>query len=149
MAATHKRVLVSNRGEGNWVNPNNEITADSIFFPHGATKDVAPAESGNLANAFDFSGWETKSNWLVQAQITSGTACSISVFAMRPSGVEELVVAATAIALAGTASFTWGGNDAERIVGPVSYVRFVITLESGSPFVSCYVTGWNEGDLIS
>jgi len=149
--SAHARVLVSNRGDGNWGagNTNNRLSAGgSIYFPHGATPGDPPADTGNLANNFDFSGWENKSSWIAQAQLASGTSCTITVFGMRPTGVEETLVPATALAAA-TPSFTHGGLDAEVIQGPFTHFRFLLASAVGAPRVDCFVIGWNEGDLIT
>jgi len=153
--SAHARVLVSNRGDGNWGagNTNNQIVADgSIYFPHGATKADPPTDSENLANNFDFSGWETKSSWIVQAELVvvdDDEDCRMAVYAMRPTGVKELVMAATALAHDGALSFTHGGIDGEVIQGPVSYFEFAMTNDNNNPIVNCFVIGWNEGDLIT
>mgnify|MGYP003632275254 FL=1 len=149
--SAHARVLVSNRGDGNWGvgNTNNQITANgSIYFPHGATKANPPADTGNLANSFDFSGWENKSSWIVQAELASGTSCTIAVYGVRPTGVEEALVAAATMN-SGAPSFTHGGLGAEVIQGPFTHFRFLMASASGSPVVNCFVIGWNEGDLIT
>ena len=150
-----KRALVSNRGDGNWptVGANeNRLAADgSVYFPPG-TGGAAPTSEQDLTNSINFSGWENKSNWIVQAELTtvSGTEeCTIAVYAMRPTGLKELVVAAVTLAHDGTHSFTWGGNDAEEIVGPVSHFEFVMAAAANSPRVDCHVIGWNEGDIIT
>ena len=144
----HNRVLVSNRGDGNW-NTLNRIAADgSIHFPHGALPADPPSDDESLSNSFEFTGWESKSNWILQANLDSGTSCTIAVFAMRPTGIEELVVAATTMNSANP-SWTHGGVDAEEIVGPVQYFRFLMASASGSPRVDCFVIGWNEGDMIT
>jgi hypothetical protein len=149
--SAHARVLVSNRGDGNWGagNTNNQIAADgSIYFPHGATAATVPSDSDSLANNFDLSGWETKSSWIVQAELISGTSCTIAVYGMRPTGVEELLVAAVTMN-SGAPSFTHGGLDAEVIQGPFSHFRFEMASASGSPVVNGFVIGWNEGDIIT
>jgi hypothetical protein len=151
----HSRVLVSNRGDGNWGagNTNNQIVADgSIFFPHGSAKSDAPSDSQDLTNNINFIGWGCKSNWIVQAELSvvdDDEDCSIAVYAVRPTGVKELVVAATALAHDGALSFTHGGLDAEVIRGPVSYFEFVMTNDTNNPIVNCFVIGWNEGNIIT
>ena len=155
MTANHVRALVSNRGDGNWGtgNTNNQITANgSIYFPHGSAKSDAPSSSQDLTNNINFIGWGCKSNWIVQAELASGTSCTIAVYAVRPTGVEELVVSAVTLNSGATPpveSFTHGGIDAEVIQGPVSYFRFLMSSASGSPVVNCFVIGWNEGDIIT
>ena len=146
MTANHVRALVSNRGDGNWGtgNTNNQI----IFFPHGSAKTDAPSSSQDLTNNINFIGWGCKSNWIVQAELASGTSCTIAVYAVRPTGVEELVVSAVTMN-SSAPTFTHGGIDAEVIQGPVSYFRFLMASASGSPVVNCFVIGWNEGDIIT
>jgi hypothetical protein len=151
MTANHVRALVSNRGDGNWGvgNTNNQITANgSIYFPHGSAKSDAPSSSQDLTNNINFIGWGCKSNWIVQAQLASGTSCTIAVYAVRPTGVEELVVSAVTMN-SSAPTFTHGGIDAEVIQGPVSYFRFLMASASSSPVVNCFVIGWNEGDIIT
>tara|TARA_R110000765_G_C18513004_1_gene557034 strand:+ start:42 stop:500 length:459 start_codon:yes stop_codon:yes gene_type:complete len=150
-----KRALVSNRGDGNWptagANENRLAANGSAYFPPG-TGGAAPTSEQDLTNSINFSGWENKSNWIVQANLISGTSCTIAVYAMRPTEVEELVVAAVTLDSTATPpvnSFTWGGNDTETIVGPVSHFRFLMASAAGSPRVDCHVIGWNEGDIIT
>jgi hypothetical protein len=156
MSSSHHRVLVSSRGDGNWPTTGgsqNRIGADgSIYFPFGDAAGTVPTSAQDFTNDIDFSGWGTKSNWIVQANLASGTSCTIAVFAMRPTGIEELVVAAVTLDSTATPpvnSFTYGGIAAERIAGPVSHFRFLMASASGAPRVDCYVTAWNEGDIVT
>jgi hypothetical protein len=151
MSSSHHRVLVSNRGDGNWVSTNNELNAtEDIYFPHGATKNDVPTSTQDFTNDLDFSGWGTKSNWMVQAKIgAAGTNLVVEVYAMRPSGVEELVSTGTTLVVGGPTSVSYGGIAAERIAGPISYFRFKCTAISGLSVVSCSVIGWNEGDIVT
>jgi hypothetical protein len=153
MSSSHNRVLVSSRGEGNWPTTGateNVISGvESIYFPPG-TGGAAPTSAEDFTNNINFSGWETKTNWIIQAQITAGTNAAIQVWAMRPTGVKELVMAVTTITLGAiTASVTWGGNDTEAIVGPISHFEFECTAVSGAARVGCYVMAFNEGDIIT
>jgi hypothetical protein len=159
MTANHVRALVSNRGDGNWGagNTNNQFigaggSSLSIFFPHGSAKTDAPSSSQDLTNNINFIGWGCKSNWIVQGELVvvdDDEDCAISVYAVRPTGVKELVMAATALAHDGALSFTHGGIDAEVIQGPISYFEFVMTTNNNNPKVNCFVIGWNEGDIIT
>ena len=142
MTINHARVLVSNRGDGNWgiTGTANQVnSADSIYFPHGASSTVAPSSTQIMGASLDHSAWGCKSNWIVQLDFTAGSG-TIQVYAMRPTGIEELVLAATGDA-------THGGLDSEVIQGPVDYFRFVRS--SSTPTASCFVIGWNEGDMNS
>lgn len=163
--SNHHRVLVSNLGEGNWgvgSNTDNQITGntESIFFPIGTDKNTAPVPGDNNAgpmSSFDLSGWGTKSNWIVQVNVTdkatppSGTAVAITVKAHRPTGVSEVVLEITGAGgdLAGAAplSFTYGGHQSEKICGPVSFFEFSSSGFSDTPVIDCFVIGWNEGDM--
>lgn len=134
------RVLVSNRGDGNWDTGNVAATATTpIYFPHGATSLVQPTDAECFGADFDHLGWGSKTNWMVQLDIT-GTI-NVSVFAMRPSGVAELVVNGA------TADTTQGGIGGEEIYGPVKYFQFV--RNSGAGSARCFVTAWNYGDINS
>ena len=133
------RVLVSNRGEGNWTGGANNLSAADIYFPHGAASTDSPSDAESFGADFDHLGWGAKTNWMVQLDVT-GTV-SVSVYAMRPSGVEELVVNAA------TADTTQGGIGGEEIYGPVKYFRF--TKNSGAGSALCFVTAWNYGDINS
>ena len=147
------RTLVSSRGDGNW-STGNTLTAAStnVYFPPG-TGTNAPDSTQDLTNNIDYAGWENKSNWIAQAKVDSGAVGSdaaISIYVTRPTGVEELIQTAVTINLtAATNSVTIGGLGDELVVGPVSFFRFHCSAITNSPTVSCYVIGWNEGDIIS
>lgn len=136
------RVLVSNRGEGNWSTGNEVNSAAARYFPHGATSTDAPSDAECFGADFDHLGWGSKTNWMIQLDFTAGTGggATIDVFAMRPSGVEELIHQFTA-------DETRGGVGGEEIYGPVKYFRFIRS--AGSPVANCYVTAWNYGDINS
>tara|TARA_R110000787_G_scaffold183616_2_gene295513 strand:+ start:529 stop:942 length:414 start_codon:yes stop_codon:yes gene_type:complete len=132
------RVLVSNRGEGNWSTGNVVSSAiPTIHFPHGAASTDAPSDAECFGADFDHLGWGSKTNWMIQL-VETGT-CVIDVFAVRPSGIEELILADAA------ASLTQGGIGDEEIYGPVKSFRF--RYKSGAGSFACYITAWNYGDI--
>jgi hypothetical protein len=137
------RVLVSNRGEGNWptsaaAGENNLNSGTDIYFPRG-TGALAPTDAQCFGADFDHLGWGSKTNWMVQLDIT-GTI-EVNVYAMRPSNVEELVISVA------SADTTQGGIGGEEIYGPVKSFRFERATGAGSAL--CYVTAWNYGDINS
>ena len=161
--ASNIRALVSNLGDGNWgvtgapsANFNFlDATAatsvsKSIYFPPGSAKSVAPlpgdSEMSPLASSVDLTGWTSKTQWMVQVVTTDmgtgGGTPTLTVSVVRPTGVEEVIVAITAI---GTESY--GGFGDEAIIGPVSYFKFSSNTTGGTPNHRCYVIGWNYGDV--
>tara|TARA_R100000278_G_scaffold46215_2_gene40177 strand:- start:10102 stop:10593 length:492 start_codon:yes stop_codon:yes gene_type:complete len=154
--SNHHRALVSNLGEGNWTGDDKKLDSGDtrIYFPPGASKGVAPVPGTSNAGPmsdFDLAGWGTKSNWIIQLDcINKGTKSAsdndIEVFAIRPTGVKELVFSLANNVLATGEQYAHGGLDSEKICGPVSYFEF-ITNSSGAIDVDCYVIGWNEGDM--
>jgi hypothetical protein len=146
------RALVSSRGDGNW-STGNTLTAAStnVYFPPG-TGTNAPDSTQDLTNNINYAGWENKSNWIAQAKVTSGAGsnATIAIYVTRPTGVEELIQTSSTITFGAAAdSVTIGGVGDELVVGPVSFFRFHCSAITNSPTVSCYVIGWNEGDIIS
>jgi hypothetical protein len=133
------RILVSNRGEGNWAAGNTVNSANAIYFPHGLTSLIQPTDAECFGADFDHLGWGSKTNWMIQLDVTA-SAGTIEVYAMRPSGIEELIHAFTA-------DETRGGVGGEEIYGPVKYFRFVRS--AGTLVADCYVTAWNYGDINS
>ena len=163
--SNHHRALVSNLGEGNWgigSSTDNQLDANgvSVYFPPGASKGTAPAPGDSNAgpmSSLDLSGWGTKSNWVVQLNVTdrgtppSGTNVAITVKAYRPTGVSETVLEVVGNELPASATyplpFSYGGYESEKICGPVSYFEFTTSGFTGNPSIDCFVIGWNEGDM--
>ena len=134
------RVLVSNRGEGNWSTGNVvSAAATPIHFPHGAASTDVPSDAECFGADFDHLGWGSKTNWMIQLVLTG--AITIDVFAHRPTGIKELVVSAA------SADTTQGGIGGEEIYGPVKFFEF--ERRSGAGSFACYVTAWNYGDINS
>ena len=164
MSEIHRRVLVSNLGDGNWgigTNGHNRIDTDTsarrtIYFPPVVdasglidkyTEPTPSADAGPMAR-LDNVGWGSKSNWMVQVVFADlGTppsgagdiACRVE--AVRPTGVVETVLEITGSAvgndLNGAAdgiSFTHGGFDSEAISGPVAYFRFGINVDGATAY---------------
>ena len=173
--SNHHRALVSNLGEGNWgVDSGTQNRVDStnarIYFPpaldssgsqvKGTEPTPGSSDAGPMSE-FGFSGWGTKSNWIVQVVFTtlgtppsSATAVAFTVNAVRPTGVKEPVIQLTGTDAGGDLNgasdgftVTHGGFDGEKICGPVSYFEFVTAYTAGSPQIDCFVIGWNEGDM--
>jgi len=163
------RVLVSNLGDGNWgvtgtTSADSNLlddtaastTSKSIFFPPAfnangtQNKSVAPtagdSDMSPLAASSNFVGWTSKTQWMIQVVTTnmgtSGGTPTLTVSVVRPTGVEEVIVAITA-----TGTESYGGFGDEAIVGPVSYFKFTSNTTGGSPNHRCYVIGWNYGDI--
>lgn len=164
MSEIHRRVLVSNLGDGNWgigSNGHNRIDTDAVnqrtvYFPpvvdasgtiQKHTEPSPSADSGPMAR-LDNVGWGSKSNWMVQVVFAdlgtppSGSgeiACRVE--AVRPTGVAETVLEITGSHagndLNGASdgiSFTHGGFDSEAITGPVSYFRFGINVDGSTAY---------------
>ena len=161
--ASNIRVLVSNLGDGNWGvtgTPSADFNfldataaatpSKSIYFPPGSTKFVAPTAGASdmspLASSVNLAGWTSKTQWMVQVVTTNmGTVVgtpTLTVSVVRPTGVEEVIVAITA-----TGTESYGGFGDEAIIGPVSYFKFSSNTTGGSPNHRCYVIGWNYGDI--
>ena len=166
--ASNIRALVSNLGDGNWgvtgaTSANSNLLdataatsgSKSVFFPPALNADgsenksVAPLPGASsmspLASSASLTGWTAKTQWMIQvvtANMGTGGTPTITVSVVRPTGVEEVIVAITAI---GTESY--GGFGSEAIVGPVSYFKFTNSATGGSPSSRCYVIGWNYGDV--
>jgi len=153
--SSHKRALVSNAGDGNWGDGTENLIDSAnhdIYFPPGAAKGTIPATAGANPSGLgpfsetDFVGWATKSNWMVQISVanlgTSGGTPTVNVYAVRPTGLQELVLSVTT-----TGIHEYGGFGAEKIAGPVSFFRFQSVSTGGTPLILCYVMGWNEGDI--
>ena len=90
-------------------------------------------------------GFTSKTQWMVQIAVASlGTAGapSIVVSAVRPTGVEEVVLSTTV-----TGTFSYGGFDDEAIQGPIAYFKFESNATGGTVDARCYVIGWNYGDV--
>jgi len=151
MSSNHQRVLVSNLGDGNWGDSteNNLDTAaqTSVYFPPGAAKGTQPTQAECFFGSIDYIGWNSKTNWMVQVDDAAGApygwnGSRVSVYIGRPTGVEELVVAAAA------ADFTFGGIGDEEVYGPVTYIRFRVDTGAATPTgLLCFVTAWNYGDI--
>ena len=132
------RVLVSNRGEGNFTN-NTVSDGDAIYFPHGATNKTIPSDAECFGADFDHLGWGAKSNWIIQYVLASSSGTTRA-WAMRPTGQLELIHGFTV-------DETRGGVGGEEIYGPVKYFKF--ERSSSTPVGSFYVIAWNEGDINS
>ena len=145
MTINHARVLVSNRGDGNWgiTGTDHQLSTGQadIYFPHGAATTNAPSSTQIMGASLDHSAWGCKSNWIVQVDNVNGTG-TVKAYAVRPTGIEELLFTVTADA-------TWGGLDGEVIQGPVDYFHFNLSGGGSTPRFNCYVIGWNEGDMNS
>jgi hypothetical protein len=156
--ASNLRALVSNSGDGNWgVNGTATATDNKlvvatprIYFPPGASKGSPPAQGTShmspAASSVDLVGFTSKTQWMVQVNATNlgtGGTVSVTVHAMRPTGIEELVLTVTS-----TGADSYGGFDDESIQGPVAYFRFTATADTLTNLdVDCYVIGWNYGDI--
>tara|TARA_R100000664_G_scaffold34098_1_gene53976 strand:+ start:2793 stop:3287 length:495 start_codon:yes stop_codon:yes gene_type:complete len=156
--ASNIRALVSNSGDGNWgVNGTATATDNKldnantrVFFPPGASKGTPPAQGAShmspAASSVDLVGFTSKTQWMVQVNATNlgtGGTPSVTIHAMRPTGIEELVHTVTS-----TGSDSYGGFNDESIQGPVSYFRFTATASNTTNLdVDCYVIGWNYGDI--
>lgn len=161
--ASNIRVLVSNLGDGNWgvgtdeSNKLNNATSE-IFFPPGATKGAAPSLPAGLteglspaAQSADLIGFTSKTQWMVQVNVINfGTAGAgaetVSVFAVRPTGIEDLI---HTFSTAGQDSYGGVTTASEGpIEGPVSYFKFKSNAGTTTNLdVDCYVIGWNYGDI--
>ena len=159
--ASNLRVLVSNLGDGGWgigtdeSNKLNNANAE-IFFPPGASKGVAPALPAGAteglspaAQSVDLIGFTSKTQWMVQinaANLGGGATPTVSVFAVRPTGIEDLI---HTFSTSGQDSYGGVTTASEGpIEGPVSYFKF----KSNAPIttnldVDCFVIGWNYGDI--
>ena len=193
--ASNIRVLVSNLGDGNWGTgalehnsvDTNTLAARSIYFPPKidpttgnifkysvpSPGDDAAGPAAQSLHGYDFTGWASKTNWIVQVVFkvvgTPPSAADVVAFrveAIRPTGVAETVLDITGSAanndLNGAAdgiSFTYGGHENEAITGPGSYFKFTVNPDNatypasgtsaylGTFDIECFVIGWNEGDI--
>lgn len=152
--ASNLRVLVSNM-DGNWghwdyntdsLNNDNQATADgNYYFPPG-TGSAAPTET-QMFFAGDYAAWTSKSNWLFQVDGTFGGG-RVDVVVGRPTGIEETVVTniTTNTTWGGCSSFDGTNNYTEALVGPITYVKFVVG-GATNPDLRFYIIAWNEGDI--
>ena len=153
--ASNLRVVVSNLGDGNWVAPANKLDATDtdIYFPPGAAKGDVPTVTANgfapSANSTNLIGFTSKTQWMVQVNATNigtGGTPGISIYAVRPTGIEDLIVKFTA-----TGQDSYGGVTSATegpIEGPVSYFKFESDATDNTDLdVDCYVIGWNYGDI--
>jgi hypothetical protein len=153
--ASNLRVVVSNLGDANWVGPANNLDNSNsvIYFPPGVDKSTAPAITANgVAPAATSSGpigFTSKTQWMVQvnaSNLGSGGTPGISVYAVRPTGIEDLVHKFTA-----TGQDSYGGVTSATegpIEGPVAYFKFESDATDNTNLdVDCYVIGWNYGDI--
>tara|TARA_R110000751_G_scaffold113271_1_gene212391 strand:- start:242 stop:736 length:495 start_codon:yes stop_codon:yes gene_type:complete len=156
--ASNLRVVVSNLGDGNWTAPANTLnnTDPDIYFPPGVAKGDVPIITANgfapSANSSDLIGFTSKTQWMVQinaSHIGTGGVPGISVYAVRPTGIEDLIV--TFVPTVFPAQESYGGvtSAAEGpIEGPVSYFKFESNATTNTSLdVDCYVIGWNYGDI--
>jgi hypothetical protein len=140
----HQRVLISNSGDGNWNavvgQPNSNILTNAqtrVFFPNGTAVGVAPTAVEDFRNTFE--GWAGKDTWRIEVRaIGAGWAGgeTVTVTIERPTGYDEVAAAAVA------------ADFAVVVSGPVAFIRFDVAGSVGATNIECFVTGYNEGDLI-
>ena len=160
MADNHQRALFSNTGDGNWTGASAEATGTgagpvSRYFPPGDSPGVAPTAAQQIGGSLDTIGWNSKTNWIVQAINASGAPGSgkVEIIGHRPTGISEQLVPVTT--LAAGVSVTEGGVGGEEIYGPFSYFEFRVTdngsTTAGPPAtdgrLSFFVIGWNYGNI--
>lgn len=145
MASTHQRVLFSGLGDGNWTGIFSTLSGvnERRYFPKGDNATTAPTAIQQIGGSQDYIGWNSKTNWIIQVANSGGGTGTIQVIGVRPTGVEEELVPATAIGAAATLS--QGGIGGEEIYGPFSYFTFIATSNSG--VLECHVIGWNYGNI--
>ena len=173
--ASNIRVLVSNLGDGDWGVPGTtNATANvidfskpggdpatghsNIYFPPALNADgtqnkgtaptsvdlngISPAAA---ASGGKWIGFTSKTQWMVQvvvASLGSGGTPKVTVEVVRPTGVSESVLSIT-----GTGTFSYGGYGDETLQGPISHFKFSSDATGGTVNASCYVIGWNYGDI--
>lgn len=173
MASNHKRALMSQTGDGNWVGLDTQGTpvgfnvldatgsgvdgagdpdpAAFRYFPKGANAITPPAAGQQIGGTYvasdmgaDYIGWNSKTNWMIQVKNTHGSGTGrIQVSGVRPNGVEEPLI--TIISLASGVSVTEGGVGGDEIYGPFSYFIFYATANAGT--LECFVSAWNFGNI--
>ena len=150
MADNHQRALFSNTGDGNWTGASSQALATgagavSRYFPPGTNAGDVPTATQQIGGSIDTIGWNSKTNWIVQASnATGGGSADVEIIGHRPTGVSEQLVASTTIG-AGV-SLTEGGVGGEEIYGPFSYFEFKVT-NNASGRLSFFVIGWNYGNI--
>ena len=157
MADNHQRALFSNTGDGNWTGPSAQANGTgggpvSRYFPPGDSPGTAPTAAQQIGGSIDTIGWNSKTNWIVQAINATGANGSgkVEIIGHRPTGVSEQLVPVTT--LANGVSVTEGGVGGEEIYGPFSYFEFKVTdngteANNDDGHLSFFVIGWNYGNI--
>lgn len=157
MADNHQRALFSNTGDGNWTGPSAQANGTgagpvSRYFPPGTSPGTPPTAAQQIGGSIDTIGWNSKTNWIVQAINATGANGSgkVEIIGHRPTGVSEQLVPVTTLATG--VSVTEGGVGGEEIYGPFSYFEFKVTDNGTSAngddgHLSFFVIGWNYGNI--